>query len=275
MNVDYQRLELPYARCADQDLAEPARHRVIVVGAGPIGLTMAIDLARHGVPVVVLDDDCRLSAGSRAICFAKRTLEIWDRLDVGQRMVDKGVSWNVGKVFFQDGLVYSFNLLPESGHRRPAFINLQQYYCEGYLYEAATALPNVEVRWKNRVVAVEQRPDHVELTVETPEGRYRLQADYVVACDGSRSPLRAMLGLESKGRVFRDRFLIADVRMNAGFPAERWFWFDPPFHRNQSVLLHMQPDNVWRIDFQLGWNVDPEEEKKPEKVIPRIRSLLG
>jgi len=275
VNVDYQRLEFPYARCADQDLAEPARHRVIVVGAGPIGLTMAIDLARHGVPVVVLDDDCRLSAGSRAICFAKRTLEIWDRLDVGQRMVDKGVSWNVGKVFFQDGLVYSFNLLPESGHRRPAFINLQQYYCEGYLYEAAASLPNVEVRWKNRVVAVAQRPDHVELTVETPEGSYRLQGDYVVACDGSRSPLRAMLGLETRGRVFRDRFLIADVRMSAGFPAERWFWFDPPFHRNQSVLLHMQPDNVWRIDFQLGWSVDPEEERKPEKVIPRIRSLLG
>jgi len=275
VDVDYQRLELPYARCADQDAAGPVRHPVVVVGAGPIGLTMAIDLARHGVPAVVLDDDCRLSAGSRAICFAKRTLEIWDRLGVGQRMVDKGVSWNVGKVYFQDGLVYAFNLLPESGHRRPAFVNLQQYYCEGYLYEAAAALPNVEVRWKNRVVAVEQRPDHVELTVETPEGRYRLQGEYVVACDGSRSPLRAMLGLESKGRVFRDRFLIADVRMNADFPAERWFWFDPPFHRNQSVLLHMQPDNVWRIDFQLGWNADPEEEKKPAKVIPRIKALLG
>lgn len=275
MDVDYQHLELAYASCADQDAAQPARHRVIVVGAGPIGLTMAIDLAREGVPVVVLDDDCRLSAGSRAICFAKRTLEIWDRLGVGQRMVDKGVSWNVGKVYFQDELVYAFNLLPEGGHHRPAFINLQQYYCEGYLHEAAAALPDVDLRWKNRVVAVEPRGDHVGLIVETPEGRYRLQGDYVVACDGSRSPLRAMLGLESKGRVFRDRFLIADVRMSAAFPAERWFWFDPPFHRNQSVLLHMQPDNVWRIDFQLGWDVDPDEEKKPEKVIPRIKALLG
>ena len=275
MDVDYQHLELSYARCADQDAAQPVRHRVIVVGAGPIGLTMAIDLARQGIPVVVLDDDCRLSAGSRAICFAKRTLEIWDRLGVGQRMVDKGVSWNVGKVYFQDELVYAFDLLPESGHRRPAFINLQQYYCEGYLHAAAAALPAVGLRWKNRVVSVEQRSDHVVLTVETPEGRYQLQGDYVVACDGSRSPLRAMLGLESRGRVFHDRFLIADVRMSAGFPAERWFWFDPPFHRNQSVLLHMQPDNVWRIDFQLGWDADPEEEKKPEKVIPRIKALLG
>ncbi len=275
MDVDYQSLELAYASCADQYAAEPVRHPVVVVGAGPVGLTMAIDLAHHGVPVVVLDDDCRLSTGSRAICFAKRTLEIWDRLGVGQRMVDKGVSWNVGKVYFRDDLVYSFDLLPAAGHRRPAFINLQQYYCEGYLYEAAAASPNVDLRWKSRVAAVEQRPDHVELTVETPEGSYRLQGEYVIACDGSRSPLRTMLGQETRGRVFHDRFLIADVRMSADFPAERWFWFDPPFHRNQSVLLHMQPDNVWRIDFQLGWEIDPEEEKKPAKVIPRIKALLG
>ena len=275
MTVDYQKLELAYARCADQKEDAPVRRPVIVVGAGPVGLTAAIDLARQGVPVVVLDDDSKLSYGSRAICFAKRTLEIWDRLGVGQRMVDKGVSWNVGKVYFQDELVYTFNLLAEAGHRRPAFINLQQYYCEGFLYEHAAALHNVELRWKNKVVAVEQTGDGVELGVETPDGRYAMQAQYVVACDGSRSPLRRMLGQESKGRVFSDRFLIADVRMKADFPAERWFWFDPPFHRNQSTLLHMQPDNVWRIDFQLGWDADPDEEKRPENVIPRIRALLG
>ena len=115
----------------------------------------------------------------------------------------------------------------------------------------------------------------MRLGVDTPQGRYTIDAGYVAACDGSRSPLRALLGLESKGRVFRDRFLIADVRMQAGFPAERWFWFDPPFHPNQSVLLHRQPDNVWRIDFQLGWDADPEEEKKPENIIPRVKALLG
>jgi 3-(3-hydroxy-phenyl)propionate hydroxylase len=275
VDVDYQKLELAYARCPDQAGGRCARHPVIVVGAGPVGLTLAIDLAGQGVPVIVLDDDCRLSSGSRAICFAKRTLEIWDRLGVGQRFVDKGVSWNVGHVYFRDDRVYTFNLLAEPGHRRPAFINLQQYYCEGYLYEHAAALPGVDLRWKSRVVALVPRADHVELTVDTPDGAYRVEAEYVVACDGARSPLRAMLGLETHGQVFRDRFLIADVRMQADFPAERRFWFDPPFHRNQSVLLHMQPDNVWRVDFQLGWDADPDEERKPEKVVPRIRALLG
>jgi 3-(3-hydroxy-phenyl)propionate hydroxylase len=124
------------------------------------------------------------------------------------------------------------------------------------------------------VVSCAQRGDHVRLGIDTPEGPYTLEADYLAACDGSRSPLRAMLGLETQGRVFRDRFLIADVRMQADFPAERWFWFDPPFHPNQSVLLHRQPDNVWRIDFQLGWDADPEEEKKPEHIVPRVDAMM-
>jgi 3-(3-hydroxy-phenyl)propionate hydroxylase len=275
MEKDYQRLEFEYVSSPDQAAPEPVRHPVIVAGAGPVGFATAIDLARQGVPVVMLDDDNRLSSGSRAICFAKRTLEIFDRLGCGERMVRKGVSWNVGKVFFQDELVYTFNLLPESGHHRPAFINLQQYYVEGYLHEHALAHKNLVLRWKNKVVGIDQKRDRVEVTVETPEGRHQLRCDYLIACDGARSPIRNMLGQESKGRVFRDRFLIADVKMKADFPAERWFWFDPPFHRNQSVLLHMQPDNVWRIDFQLGWDADPEEEKKPEKVIPRVKALLG
>jgi 3-(3-hydroxy-phenyl)propionate hydroxylase len=274
-DIDFQAMEFAYEKHADQSASALARHQVVVVGAGPVGLTTALDLARQGVRVVVLDDDYRLSTGSRAICFSKRTLEIWDRLGVGQRMIDKGVSWNVGKVFFREQEVWRFDLLPEPGHRRPAFINLQQYYAEGYLYEQARQQPNIELRWKNKVAGVIQNDGGVTLTVETPEGPYQLHADWLVACDGARSPVRKLIGQESHGRIFRDRFLIADVKMKADFPAERWFWFDPPFHPNQSVLLHRQPDNVWRIDFQLGWNADPVEAVKPENVLPRIRALLG
>ncbi|NUT14179.1 MAG: FAD-dependent oxidoreductase [Cupriavidus sp.] len=284
-SIDYQRLTFAYQPCAEQqragqsaEAAPAAVHPVAVVGAGPVGLATAIDLAQRGVPVVLVDDDCTLSTGSRAICFSKRTLDIFDRLGCAERMVEKGVRWHVGRVFLRDEQVYSFDLLPESGHRRPAFINLQQYYLEGYLLERAQALPNIEIRWHNKVVGVESRGGAdagVVLTVETPDGCYPLAARYVVAADGSRSPMRTLLGLDSKGRTFRDRFLIADVKMEAEFPAERWFWFDPPFHPHQSVLLHRQPDNVWRIDFQLGWDADPVLEKSPERVIPRVQALLG
>ena len=275
MDKDYQKIAYEYRRSSDQNAAAPVRRPVVVVGAGPVGLATAVDLAQQGIPVVVLDDDCTLSVGSRAICFAKRTLEILDRLGCGERAAQKGVSWNLGKIFFHENMVYEFNLLPETGHRRPAFINLQQYYLEGYLFERAAELPLIDVRWKNKVVAVTQDKDGVELAVDTPDGQYTVQCDYLVAADGARSPVRGFCGLESKGQTFRDRFLIADVKMKAEFPSERWFWFDPPFHPNQSVLLHRQPDNVWRIDFQLGWDADPIAEKQPEKVIPRIKALLG
>lgn len=281
-----QALHFPYARSPDQDAhaatGRPVRRPLVIVGAGPVGLSLAIDLAQRGQPVVLLDKDGRLSSGSRAICFAKRTLEVWDRLGAGERMVAKGVSWNVGKVFFRDELLYRFDLLPEPGHERPAFINLQQYYAEAFLLERALALPTLDIRWGHAVATVDADAEGgpVTLGIDTPEGRYALQADHLCACDGARSAVRAQLGLESTGRSFRDRFLIADVRMQADFPAERWFWFDPPFHQaeaggSSSVLLHMQPDGVWRIDFQLGWDADPDEAKKPEHIVPRVRAMLA
>ncbi len=272
---DYELRRYAYVRHSDQDAPKPVTHPIIVVGAGPVGLALAIDLAQNGQAVVLLDDDDRLSTGSRAVCYAKRTLEVFDRLGCGQRMVDKGVSWNLGKVFLGDGLLYEFNLLPQAEHQRPAFINLQQYYLEGYLTERALELPLLSYRWRNKVVDVEAREDHALLSIETPEGVYQLAGRYVVAADGSRSPMRKAMGLESKGRSFKDRFLIADIRMKREGPPERWFWFDPPFHRHQSVLLHRQADDVWRVDFQLGWDADPEEEKKPERIEPRVRAMLG
>ena len=247
---------------------------VAVIGAGPVGLSAAIDLVQHGVPVMLLDEDDTLSPGSRAICWAKRTLEIFDRLGVGERIVEKGITWNIGKVFHHDKLLYSFKLLAETSHKMPAFVNLQQYYVEKYLVDRALEV-GVDLRWCNRVVGAWQDSEGVTLRVETPDGSYDLNADYVLAADGAHSPTRKMLGLSFEGKVFEDRFLIADVRMEADFPAERWFWFDPPFHFGQSALLHRQADDIWRIDLQLGWDADPEEERKPERVVPRLKAMLG
>ena len=248
---------------------------VVVVGAGPVGLAAALDLQLQDVPVLVLDEDDTVSIGSRGVCYAKRGLEILDRYGVGDAVCSKGVSWTVGRTFFRDQVVYNFNLVPEADHHRPGMVNLQQYYLEEYLAARAASRPNNELRWKNKVVSVAQNAKTVTLKVETEDGFYAVEADWLIAADGARSPIRRMLGLEIEGKVFMDRFLIADVLMKADFPAERWFWFDPPFHPGQSVLLHKQTDSVFRIDFQLGWDADPEEEKKPENVLPRIKAMLG
>ncbi|WP_171102037.1 FAD-dependent oxidoreductase [Ruegeria sp. HKCCD7255] len=270
----------PYARSADQDVDSAVRHPVVVVGGGPIGLATALDLGRQGIPVVVLDDHEGIGMGSRAICFAKRTLEIADRYGCGAPMRDKGVVWNLGKVFQDAEQVYEFNLLPEEGHRNPAFINLQQPYFEKFLFEQICAEQEkgapIQIRGKNRVDAVDAQDDHVVLDVMTPDGTYQLEADWVIGCDGASSPLRNMLGLDFEGRVFQDSFLIADIKMKSTeFPTERWFWFEPYFKSGASTLLHKQPDDVWRVDFQIGWDVDRKEEMKEENIRARLDAMLG
>src|SRR6202040_776268 len=168
-----------YRHHADQDRTgtNAAEYPVVGAGAGPVGLSLAIDLAQRGLPVVLLDDADRIGEGSRAICFSKRSLEFWDRLGVGDRMVDKGVVWSVGKIFHGASQLYQFNLLPEVGHKRPAFINLQQFYAEAYLVDRVEELPSIDLRWRNKVIALESRNDTVALTVSTPEEPYRLRAD--------------------------------------------------------------------------------------------------
>ena len=252
-----------------------ARHPVIVVGGGMVGLTAALDLARHGQPVVLLDDDDTVSIGSRAICHAKRTLEIFSRLGLGESLLAKGVTWNTGRVFAGEKQVFAFDLLPEPDHQFPAFINLQQYHLEEMLVQACRATSLVDLRWKSRITDLAQTNAGTTLTVETPDGTYNLHADWLLAADGARSTIRHAMNLPFVGKTFQDRFLIADVTMRAPFPAERWFWFNPPFHPGGSVLLHRQADNVWRIDFQLGWQADPEAEKAPEKVRARVAAMLG
>ena len=272
MPYDYK--PFPYEAPPGLKHPEP-RHRVVIVGAGPIGLAMALDLAGQGVASVLVDDNNVVSVGSRAICWSKRSLEILDRIGVGEQAVDMGMTWKVGRTYHRDEEVYSFDLLPEDGHKMPAFINLQQYHIEEMLVRRALEEPLVDLRFKNRVTAVEQTGDHVYVSIETPDGTYALNAEYLIACDGAKSPIRSMMGLDFEGELFEERFLIADIEMTAEMPAERWFWFEPTFHPGQSALLHKQPDNIYRIDLQLGWDADPDEERKPEKVIPRIRKVVG
>ncbi|MBT2771991.1 FAD-dependent oxidoreductase [Halomonas sp. ISL-60] len=276
MPTTYKNPVYPYRRPPELDVQEVRYYPVVIVGAGPSGLAAAIDLAQQGVNSIVLDDNNTVSVGSRALCFAKRSLEIVDRLGCVDLMLEKGVTWQRGRVFFQEREVYDFNLLPEDGHRIPAFINLQQYYFEEFLVNRTHDFPEqIDLRWQHKVIDVDAQPDSTTIKVSTQDGDYQLTCDYLLVSDGANSQIRDMLDLECKGQVFQDRFLIADVVMKADFPTERWFWFDPPFHPNQSVLLHKEPDNVWRIDFQLGWDADPEEEKKEENIRPRVQAMLG
>jgi 3-(3-hydroxy-phenyl)propionate hydroxylase len=271
----YRHERFPFVRPAGLDGVRTCVP-VLIVGAGPVGLALAIDLALKDVRSVLVDDGDRVSVGSRAICWSKRTLEIFDRLGVAGRMVEKGVTWKVGRLFHRAREVYNFDLLPEPGHKHPAFINLQQYYVEEYLIDRARAFPElIDLRFRSRLVGLRAGSEGVAADIETPEGRYAIEAEWLVACDGVRSTARELMGLDFVGRTFEERFLITDIEMKAGFPSERWFWFEPPFHDGQSALLHKQPDDIYRIDLQLGPEADPEVERRPENVKPRIEAIVG
>lgn len=215
MQKTFTNPKFSFSRPPELDQGRVGHYPVVVVGAGPVGLTMAIDLALQGLDVLLLDNDDTVSVGSRGVAYAKRSLEIFDRLGCSGPMMDKGISWNVGRTFFREEEIFSFNLCPQPDHSRPGMINLQQYYLEDYLVRRARELPNLELRFLSNVTEVVQQTDQVTLTIETPDGPYQLTTDWLVAADGARSPIRRMLDLDIDGRIFKDRFLIVDVVMKA------------------------------------------------------------
>src|SRR5690606_20422277 len=131
---------------------------------------------------------------------------IWQRLGCAEPMRQKGVSWSRGHTHYGPETVLSFDVFAEGGSRFPSFTSLAQYYVEHYLVERAGEFDNLDIRWLNRVAAVEPQGDHVLLTVETPEGAYRIAADWVVAADGAKSTVRKSLGLEFPGDRLQDKF---------------------------------------------------------------------
>ncbi len=276
---NYNYKEFPFKTPPEILVGSQKTYPVVIVGAGPIGLSLAIDLAQRGVKSVLLDDNNIVSTGSRAICWAKRTLEIFDRLGVATKMMAKGITWETGKLFNGDEEVFSFNLLPDKGQKFPAFINLQQYYVEEYLIERCFELKDyIDLRFSSEVIDHEQNKETVNITVRCPEGDYGLKSLYMVACDGAESPTRKRMNLSFHGEVFDEHFLIVDILMETqpfeSDRPERWFWFAPTFHEGQSALLHKQAENIYRIDLQLEENIDKKKELDPERVRKRIKKIV-
>jgi 3-(3-hydroxy-phenyl)propionate hydroxylase len=251
---------------------------LVIVGAGPVGLCTALGLARYGIPSLVLDEDERTAIeGSRAIFMERHSLEIlgaWS--PVGRQMAEQGMTLVAGRVFFRSRELYkTFTTPPDPDIRYPRFVNFPQNVLERLEYEALRVCPCAEVRWRHRVVGVEQDDAGVTLQVETPAGPTTVRAPYVLACDGPRSAIRRLLGVPFPGESRDHHFLILDVRMQLETPRERWFWFDPPFNPGRTVLLHPQPDSIYRIDYQLAPDEDLEAVRQPEALHRRIVATVG
>ena len=254
---------------------------IVIVGGGITGLTLACALARLGVRAVLLDEDNTVGvkgASSRGICYTQKSLEIFDRLGIYPRIAAKGIQWSVGRTFAGRDEVYSFDLRQQSAYNlssQPPFINIQQFYIEGYLVERIHELGDVELRWNNRVIGFEQDADAATLTVTTPAGDYRLRADHVIDATGSRSPFHAWAGATLTGKKGDDRWCIADVRFPDRPPGERHTWIEAPFNENRAVWQHLMGDDVWRIDYQMAPDADPAYVSREDVVRERLARQFG
>ena len=257
------------------DGRDPVRRPVVIVGGGPVGYCTALGLANHGVPVVVLEADDSVCFGSRAICISRRSLEIIERLGALPAFLAEGLPWTGGRSYYRDQEVLHFLMPQDANQKLPPMVNLAQYSIEQFLLDACEKRPDlIEIRWQNKLVGIDSRDDGASLQVSTPLGDYAMNADWVVAADGGRSFVRDALGLKLQGTSYEGRYVIVDILMESSRPTERLAYFDPDCNRGSTVLVHKQPNNVWRIDYQLQDGEDPDAAIAPENVLPRVQSLL-
>ena len=273
--------EYPFVPPPELTAGTVQRHAIIIVGGGMAGLTLACGLARLGVKAVLLDEDNTVGvkgASSRGICYTQKSLEIFHKLGIYERIAAKGVQWSVGRTFAGGDEVYSFDLKQQSHYSlstQPPFINIQQFYIEGYLVERIYQLGHVDIRWKSRVTHFEQHDNFATLTIDTPAGSYRLQVDHVIDATGSHSPFHAWCGATKTSTRGDDRWCIADVRFKVRPPTERHTWIEAPFNDNRAVWQHLMADDVWRIDYQMAPNANAEDVSREEAVRDRLERQFG
>jgi 3-(3-hydroxy-phenyl)propionate hydroxylase len=251
-------------------------HKVVIVGAGPVGMTAAIELARRGIASVILDKKNTLNDGSRAICISRNSLEILQQLGIAARFEEKALGWTHGRCYYRDKMIYRFEM-PHSDHERylPMY-NLQQQYIEQFLVERIADFPGlIDMRWQSEVIGINESQEGVELTVDTPVGEYSIETEYLLAADGGRSLIREKCGLRLNGENLPGNYVIADVQMECDFPTERRAFFESEARPDGTILVHKQPDSIWRIDWQLNEWEEPSDALKESNIRKQIQGILN
>ena len=233
---------------------------VLVVGAGPVGQTTALLLARWGVPSVVLDKrPARDLVGSKAICQQRDVLDIWASVGAGEQIAAEGVTWTTARTFHRADELFAHTFADAGSSPFPPFVNLSQSRTEEILDERIAGEPLIDLRWGREVT---------DLAAHS--------APFTVLCTGAAGALRRTLGVTFDGFSFDDRFLICDIRTDLpGWATERRFFFDPEWNPGRQVLVHPCPDGTFRIDWQVPADYDLDAEVASGALDQRIRAIIG
>jgi 2-polyprenyl-6-methoxyphenol hydroxylase-like FAD-dependent oxidoreductase len=238
---------------------------VLIAGAGPVGLTTALLLANWQIPTVVLEAaPGHQDIGSRAICFQRDVLDVFDRVGVAEAMVAEGLTWTTSRTFYREHQLFTASYDEPQGDGLPPFTNVSQDSVERHLLARALREPLITVRFGSPVTEIKDHGDHVEATAGTagPAGQpVTFTGSHLIGADGPRSTIRRLLGVAFEGLSYADQFLICDIRAEFPFPRERRFYLDPVWNPGRQVLAHPCPDGVWRIDWQVPAGFDLQSER--------------
>lgn len=247
---------------------------VAIVGAGPVGMTAALALAREGVRSVLLDNKDTFNDGSRAICVARPSYYILEQLNAVAPFLEKSLGWTTGRSFYRGKQILEFHMPDSPDEKYRPMYNIQQQFIEEFLWQAVDGNELIETRWQSEVIGIEDIKDATQITVQDPAGEYTFTASWTLACDGARSPIRSMRGRRLQGENFEGRYVIADIQMDHDYPTIRRALFDPQSRPGGTVLIHKQPDDIWRIDYQLEKDEPTEEALKEDTVRKSVTAVL-
>jgi len=248
---------------------------VVIVGAGPVGMIAALTLAKYGVRSVLIERKETFNDGSRAICIARQSFYILEQLGAVDAFLEASLGWTTGRSFFRGQQILEFEMPDGPDEKFRPMYNLEQQYIEQFLFEAVAESDLIDLRWGSEVTGVRDLPDGVELGITDSLGSYDLPADWVLAADGAHSKMRALRGKRLSGENYEGRYVIADVQMEHDYPTIRRALFDPACRPGGTVLIHKQPKNIWRIDYQLAPNESAEEATQEQTVRDSVASVLA
>ncbi|GAC1499338.1 MAG: FAD-dependent monooxygenase [Ktedonobacteraceae bacterium] len=239
--------------------SEPTRREVLVIGAGPVGLTAAIALRSqgHAVTVIEAEPEGRNRAGSRAIFVHKETLKLLEKMrpGLGREIASHGLVWPTKRTLWRGRQVFVRHYPAPSPDALPPFSSLPQVEIERYLFKACKDA-GVEFAWNTPVSGVESSNDAVKITTES--GQTWL-ANYVVAADGARSGVRRALGIPMEGSRSTNSYIIVDVAEDPDnpLPQERVFHYGHKGVGGRNVML-VPFVGGWRVDLECNDDDDPE-----------------